>query len=232
MSVHAYQIEHISSQVMAAHERPDISRRYPDVKAYPNVFCDNEIKKDSEIQLTDQQARDLIRNAEVHSAQANYGQHSVVHVSAANSRAKDMHLPAHMRYNQSVMRLPVTDGQSTIEHSPPESSLEPQSVDNRPSSTQSMSAADMYSSLEPINKVIESQSENYKRLSQSDRTHTCLICYKAFRNKPQLSQHELVHNNVRKHTCSYCEKSFKQLSHLNQHIRVHTGESKLCCYYK
>lgn len=63
------------------------------------------------------------------------------------------------------------------------------------------------------------------RLSQSDKAHMCMTCFKGFRNKPQLTQHELVHNNVRKHVCSYCEKAFKQICHLNQHIRVHTGKS-------
>ena len=57
----------------------------------------------------------------------------------------------------------------------------------------------------------------------SDKTHVCMTCFKAFKNKPQLTQHELVHNGIRKHTCSYCDKSFKQLCHLNQHIRTHTG---------
>lgn len=208
---------------MEAHERPDYSQGYPDVKPRANVFCDNEIKKDSEIQLTDQQARDLIRKAEMHSSHSSYSSHPMVHSTSAESETSDMCSPSHMSFSQSaLMRQPVSDGQSAMVHSPADSSVE--HGNNRPSSTQSVSASDMYSSLDPINKVIESQSENYKRLTQSDKTHTCLICYKAFRNKPQLTQHELVHNNVRKHTCSYCEKSFKQLSHLNQHIRVHTGK--------
>ncbi|XP_052284311.1 transcription factor IIIA-like isoform X1 [Dreissena polymorpha] len=63
----------------------------------------------------------------------------------------------------------------------------------------------------------------------SDRQHICMTCFKAFRNKPQLSQHELVHNNMRKHVCSYCDKSFKQICHLNQHMRVHTGERPYKC---
>lgn len=67
------------------------------------------------------------------------------------------------------------------------------------------------------------------RLSQSEKAHMCMTCFKGFRNKPQLTQHELVHNNIRKHVCSYCEKAFKQICHLNQHIRVHTGERPYKC---
>lgn len=72
-------------------------------------------------------------------------------------------------------------------------------------------------------------SDLSQRPISSDKTHVCMTCYKAFKNKPQLTQHELVHNGIRKHTCSYCEKSFKQLCHLNQHIRTHTGERPYKC---
>lgn len=66
-------------------------------------------------------------------------------------------------------------------------------------------------------------SDLSERPISSDKTHVCMTCFKAFKNKPQLNQHELVHNGIRKHICSYCDKSFKQLCHLNQHIRTHTG---------
>lgn len=66
-------------------------------------------------------------------------------------------------------------------------------------------------------------ADDGNRLSQSDRAHLCLTCFKGFRNKPQLTQHLLVHTNVRKHVCPHCQKSFKQICHLNQHMRVHTG---------
>ena len=73
-------------------------------------------------------------------------------------------------------------------------------------------------------------SDLSQRPISSDKSHVCMTCYKAFKNKPQLTQHELVHNGIRKHTCSYCEKSFKQLCHLNQHIRTHTGKCQWCHY--
>ena len=86
---------------------------------------------------------------------------------------------------------------------------------------------EVVSSQEPLKVELNLSQSEENDLSQrpmsSDRTHVCMTCFKAFKNKPQLTQHELVHNNLRKHVCSYCEKSFKQLCHLNQHIRTHTG---------
>ena len=75
-----------------------------------------------------------------------------------------------------------------------------------------------------LNLDESNSSDLSNRPMSSDKAHMCLTCFKGFKNKPQLTQHELVHNGIRKHTCSYCEKSFKQLCHLNQHIRTHTGE--------
>lgn len=56
-----------------------------------------------------------------------------------------------------------------------------------------------------------------------DRRHVCPHCYKGFRSRQQLNQHNLVHSGVRKYHCLYCERAFKQLSHLQQHHRIHTG---------
>ncbi|KAL3861044.1 hypothetical protein ACJMK2_007135 [Sinanodonta woodiana] len=63
----------------------------------------------------------------------------------------------------------------------------------------------------------------------SDRHHACTVCFRTFRNKPQLIQHSLVHSGIRKHVCTYCERSFKQLCHLQQHLRTHTGERPYRC---
>lgn len=110
--------------------------------------------------------------------------------------------------------------------------------DTRSSGNSAMTSVDLVieevvSSQEPLNVELNlSQSEEdgrSQRPMSSDRTHVCMTCFKAFKNKPQLTQHELVHNNLRKHVCSYCEKSFKQLCHLNQHIRTHTGERPYKC---
>lgn len=63
-----------------------------------------------------------------------------------------------------------------------------------------------------------------------DRRHVCPHCYKGFRSRQQLNQHNLVHSGVRKYHCLYCERAFKQLSHLQQHHRIHTGQS-ICCLF-
>jgi len=65
-----------------------------------------------------------------------------------------------------------------------------------------------------------------------DRRHVCPHCYKGFRSRQQLNQHNLVHSGLRKYHCLYCERAFKQLSHLQQHHRIHTGKfmaNKLHC---
>ena len=106
--------------------------------------------------------------------------------------------------------------------------------DNRNNATTSsvdLVIEEVVSSQEPINTELNLSSVSpsddddlSQRPMSSDKTHVCMTCFKSFKNKPQLTQHELVHNNMRKHVCSYCEKSFKQLCHLNQHIRTHTGK--------
>lgn len=60
-------------------------------------------------------------------------------------------------------------------------------------------------------------------LTDKDRRHVCPHCYKGFRSRQQLNQHNLVHSGVRKYHCLYCERAFKQLSHVQQHHRIHTG---------
>ena len=61
-------------------------------------------------------------------------------------------------------------------------------------------------------------------LTDKDRRHVCPHCYKGFRSRQQLNQHNLVHSGVRKYHCLYCERAFKQLSHVQQHHRIHTGK--------
>lgn len=194
---------------MAAHERskfPQPSYRTIESTGTSNIFYEN-VKKDSEIQLTDQQAQELIHKAEIHSVQGSYNPSTMVHSPGIDSRYAQTRGPTVTIPDSSVSKPMI------------------ESVSPGPSQQQQpVSSTNVDCSLEPVNKVLEAQSDNYKRLSQSDKTHTCMTCYKAFRNKPQLTQHELVHNNVRKHVCTYCDKAFKQISHLNQHIRVHTGK--------
>ena len=60
-------------------------------------------------------------------------------------------------------------------------------------------------------------------IMDKDRRHVCPHCYKGFRSRQQLNQHNLVHSGLRKYHCLYCERAFKQLSHLQQHHRIHTG---------
>ncbi|XP_052759666.1 zinc finger and SCAN domain-containing protein 22-like isoform X2 [Mya arenaria] len=167
---------------MATQDHPGFqSSDFREMPSQSNVFYgDSQIKKDSELQLTDQQAQELIRKAEISSS-------SIQQQVLSSTTDADL--------------VPVTA--------------------SSPSDKTSEMVADLNSSSDA--------DDDGRRLSQSDRQHICMTCYKTFRNKPQLSQHELVHNNVRKHVCSYCDKGFKQICHLNQHMRVHTGERPYKC---
>ena len=171
---------------MASQEHPFSVGHYQNMSSQEsNVFYgDSPVKKDSEIQLTDQQAHELIRKAELHSPSA-----------------------------QQLVLSSTSDaaGSSVVTST---------SAENKPLSKQRSGSQRLSVDLNSSGEL----SDDSRQLSQSDRQHVCMTCYKAFRNKPQLSQHELVHNNMRKHVCSYCDKSFKQICHLNQHIRVHTGK--------
>ncbi|KAL4221163.1 hypothetical protein ACF0H5_019422 [Mactra antiquata] len=145
-----------------------------------NVFFDNEVKKDSEIQLNDIEIQPLVPSGELVNINQNSPQTSVMSPNQSNMAVTSS---AECRYHSQTAETATAVRKLSDEH----------------------------------------------KLSQSDRSHICMTCFKGFRNKPQLTQHELVHNNVRKHVCQYCEKSFKQVCHLNQHLRVHTGERPYKC---
>uniref|UniRef100_A0A0L8H474 C2H2-type domain-containing protein n=1 Tax=Octopus bimaculoides TaxID=37653 RepID=A0A0L8H474_OCTBM len=68
-----------------------------------------------------------------------------------------------------------------------------------------------------------------QNLDKLYRKFPCPTCFKGFKSKQQLIQHNLVHTGARKYHCSYCDKSFKQLCHLQQHHRIHTGEKPYKC---
>ena len=77
---------------------------------------------------------------------------------------------------------------------------------------------------EPMHNGSEPTSPNSMSMVHPDRRHICPHCYKGFKSRQQLTQHNLVHSNIRKYKCNFCERAFKQLSHLHQHHRIHTGE--------
>ncbi|XP_069118590.1 uncharacterized protein [Argopecten irradians] len=81
----------------------------------------------------------------------------------------------------------------------------------------------------PPGSVGQLSPKDMSSLVHPDRRHLCPHCYKGFKSRQQLTQHNLVHTNVRKYHCKFCERSFKQLSHLHQHHRIHTGEKPYRC---
>lgn len=89
-------------------------------------------------------------------------------------------------------------------------------------SSASMDLDKMSSAGWEVDKILDGSSSqpNFNK----DRRHVCPHCYKGFKSRQQLMQHNLVHSNLRKYKCNFCDKSFKQLSHVQQHHRIHTGQ--------
>lgn len=96
---------------------------------------------------------------------------------------------------------------------------------NHPIPMTQESSARTPSSMTPAEQVTEEE----QNIDKMYRKFPCPTCFKGFKSKQQLIQHNLVHSGTRKYHCSYCDKSFKQLCHLQQHHRIHTGEKPYKC---
>ena len=60
--------------------------------------------------------------------------------------------------------------------------------------------------------------------SDSNRTHICSVCQKAFRLAGTLRGHMLVHTGERRYTCNDCGGRFRTAAHLKSHMLIHTKE--------
>ncbi|XP_075945014.1 uncharacterized protein LOC142947365 [Anarhichas minor] len=61
------------------------------------------------------------------------------------------------------------------------------------------------------------------------QTFKCDMCEKAFKCKPYLQRHMIVHKCTKLLTCKTCGKSFQYNSYLKVHMRIHTGERPYTC---
>ncbi|XP_060585567.1 zinc finger protein squeeze-like isoform X2 [Ruditapes philippinarum] len=195
---------------MATNDQPNYppSSSYSQPQSSSSVFYENEVKKGSEIMLRDSEVQQLLQQ----SREVQHSQQQQQHLQQMQQQQQHHLQQQQHQQQQELLQLPVKS--EPMPHSP----------EKMAPVTSSTSEASPKQSGSPV-----TLNDDRSRLSQSDRTHLCMTCFKGFRNKPQLTQHELVHNNKRKHVCSYCEKSFKQICHLNQHIRVHTGDRPYKC---
>ncbi|CAJ1077573.1 zinc finger protein 436-like [Xyrichtys novacula] len=65
--------------------------------------------------------------------------------------------------------------------------------------------------------------------NSKNKSHSCSVCCKTFKNKWYLSQHMKNHTGEKLLSCSECGKKFGQKHHLIRHKGVHTGEKPFSC---
>ncbi|XP_055638883.1 zinc finger protein 883-like [Toxorhynchites rutilus septentrionalis] len=69
---------------------------------------------------------------------------------------------------------------------------------------------------------------NHQVLVYKPKTHACTICDKAFECSSKLSNHLKTHRKDRKFACSTCGGTFKTAADLKGHERVHQEKSHIC----
>lgn len=80
-----------------------------------------------------------------------------------------------------------------------------------------------------LNDSVNESTTNlsYRRRNQSDddkRPYQCTICFKRFKHKHHLKEHERLHSGEKPYTCDRCGKRF---SHSGKFLRLFLGVGKL-----
>nr|XP_004566043.2 zinc finger protein 501 isoform X2 [Maylandia zebra] len=81
---------------------------------------------------------------------------------------------------------------------------------------------------EKFNRV--KQSEFSKMIvNTGEKTFTCGVCAKRFKQKQNLKTHMRVHTGDKPYNCDFCGKDFRHHYSFKVHIRIHTGEKPFVC---
>lgn len=63
----------------------------------------------------------------------------------------------------------------------------------------------------------------------SNKSHICEICNKAFAKREHLTKHTRIHKDSKRYTCDFCQKQFRDRYELVRHQRRHTGDFPFRC---
>ena len=81
-----------------------------------------------------------------------------------------------------------------------------------------------------VTDTVAITEEVFENIS-SERLYSCQYCFKDFRKKSYLKNHELIHTSEKPFSCGYCSKMFRQKTSAKVHERIHTGEKPYSCTY-
>lgn len=62
-----------------------------------------------------------------------------------------------------------------------------------------------------------------------DETFTCTYCFRTFKTRQRLENHERIHTGQKPWCCSVCGKRFNTKSSIAWHMKIHTGEKPFKC---
>lgn len=73
------------------------------------------------------------------------------------------------------------------------------------------------------NNLIGSSNNN------TQKTHVCEVCQRAFKRREHLYQHVKLHTGFRPYICEHCNKAFMRKEHLLRHSTLHSGQKNFTC---
>ncbi|XP_071135779.1 zinc finger protein 436-like isoform X2 [Mytilus edulis] len=79
----------------------------------------------------------------------------------------------------------------------------------------------------PKNVAKESQLLKHKVIQQ--KSYSCSICRKSFKNSTSLRIHENRHKGIKPYKCGECDKSFSSSGNLSAHRKIHSSDKAYMC---
>ncbi|XP_072031737.1 uncharacterized protein [Amphiura filiformis] len=64
----------------------------------------------------------------------------------------------------------------------------------------------------------------------SGRVYRCDDCFRTFKHRLSLTNHQRAHGNRQPHVCFICQEPFKYKTNLKRHLRIHARQMRMCKY--